>query len=169
MAHMVASLHQSRNGNSSLEQLWLSLVCLERGYSMLQQVLHLVLHRIQDLTRASPNLQQGGKRITILFLLSLRRPLSLVFFYVAVKRLSGKGIPYTKTLVRLVRQKSVCINVSLNCFHVYLILLAPWRWLCFGARQEALVNWEARVFFGIKGAGNTELLGGKEGSKPKNK
>jgi hypothetical protein len=92
---------------------------------MLQQVLHLVLHRIQDLTRASPNLQQGGKRITILFLLSLRRPLSLVFFYVAVKRLSGKGIPYTKTLVRLVRQKSVCINVSLNCFHVYLILLAP--------------------------------------------
>lgn len=46
---------------------------------MLQQVLHLVLHRIQDLTRASPNLQQGGKRITILFLLSLRRPLSLVF------------------------------------------------------------------------------------------
>lgn len=50
---------------------------------MLQQVLHVVLHRIQDLTRASPNLQQGGNRITIfaiLFLLSLRRPLSLVFF-----------------------------------------------------------------------------------------
>ena len=47
--------------------------------------------------------------------------------------------------------------------------LPPWRWLCFGARQEALGNWEARVFLGIKGAGNTELLGGKEGSKPNNK
>ena len=168
MAHMVASLHQSRHGNSSLEQLWLSLVCLERGYSMLQQVLHLVLHRTQDLTRASPNLQQGGKRITILFLLSLRRPLSLVFLMLLSNDFLARGYHTRKHLWDLL-DKNVCINVSFNCFHVYLVSLAPWRWLCFGARQEALGNWEARVFFGIKGAGNTELLGGKEGSKPNNK
>ena len=72
---------------------------------MLQQVLHLVLHRIQDLTRASPNLQQGGKRITILFLLSLRRPLSLVFFMLLSNDFLARGYHTRKHLSDLLDKK----------------------------------------------------------------
>lgn len=166
MAHMVASLHQSRHGNSSLEQLWLSVPWKRLQHVTAGFAFSVASHPRFDTCISQP--AAGWETYYNIVLIVIASPFIPRFLMLLSNDFLARGYHTRKHLSDLL-DKNVCINVSFNCFHVYLVSLAPWRWLCFGARQEALGNWEARVFFGIKGAGNTELLGGKEGSKPNNK